>query len=145
MPDLQSLADKIEIQELLARYARGVDTSDWELWKSVFTPDAQLDYTDVGFPVGTPEEIAAAFAPGFEHIPWAQHVITNVEIDLDGDTATVRAMFLNPMQLPGMAEMSMCGGHYLHEMVRTPAGWKSRHLIEKNVWFHNRPGGEPAG
>jgi len=48
--------------------------------------------------------------------------ITNIESDIDRDTAQVRAMFYNPMQLPGMAEMSSCGGYYHHELVRTPTG-----------------------
>ncbi len=77
--DLQSVADKIEIHELLARYARGVDTHDWELWRSVFTDDAVVD----------------------------------------GPSAT--------------------GGHYEHELVRTPAGWKSAHLVEHPMWFVNPP------
>ena len=39
------------------------------------------------------------------------------------------------------AEQSYCGGYYHHELVRTPDGWKSQHLVEENVWFVNRPGG----
>ena len=70
-------------------------------------------------------------------LPWKQHYITNVEIDLDGDTADVRAAFYNPMQLPGLAEPSACGGYYHHDFVRTPSGWKSRHLIEESCWFVN--------
>lgn len=75
-PDIQAVADKLEIHELLARYARGVDTPD----------------------------------------------ITNVEIDLDGDDAHVRAMFFNRMQLPGMDAPSSTGGYSFHELVRTPDG-----------------------
>jgi SnoaL-like domain len=51
--DLQGLHDRLEIHELLARYARGVDSRDWDLWKTVFTPDAVLDYSSVGIPVGS--------------------------------------------------------------------------------------------
>ena len=65
--DLQALHDKIEIRELLARYARGVDTKDWELWKSVFTPDATLDYSSAGAPVGSRDELAAWLERGIEH------------------------------------------------------------------------------
>jgi len=68
---------------------------------------------------------------------------TNIESDIDGDTAKVRAMFYNPMQLPGMTELSYCGGYYHHELVRTPGGWRSRHLREENVWFANAPAGAP--
>ncbi|MGZ4694215.1 MAG: nuclear transport factor 2 family protein [Acidimicrobiales bacterium] len=138
--DLQSVHDKIEIHELLARYARGVDSKDWELWKSVFTPDATLDYSSAGAAVGTRDEVAAWLEQGLSVVPMTQHFITNIEVDLDGDRAMVRAMFYNPMQLPGMDEQSYCGGYYTHELVRTPAGWKSEHLVEENVWFVNRPG-----
>jgi SnoaL-like domain len=69
-----------------------------------------------------------------------QHLISNIEVHLEGDRAEVRAMFYNPMQLPGMDEMSFCGGYYHHDMVRTPDGWKSQHLVEENVWFVNQPG-----
>ncbi len=141
--NLQQLQDKIEIQELLARYARGVDTQDWELWRSVFTPDAVLDYTSAGIPIGKRDEIGAMFEQAFITIPWAQHFITNVEVDFpddgDGDQAKVRAMFYNPMQLPGKDEQSACGGTYEHDMVRTPEGWKSEKVVEHNMWFQNPP------
>jgi 3-phenylpropionate/cinnamic acid dioxygenase small subunit len=138
--DAQAVQDKLEIHELLARYARGVDTKDWELWKSVFTPDAVVDYSSAGAPVGPPDEIAAWLEQGLQVVPLTQHFISNIEVDVQGDTAKVRAMFYNPMQLPGMADMSFCGGYYHHEMVRTGDGWKSARLVEENVWFVNGPG-----
>jgi hypothetical protein len=137
--DLQALHDKIEIHELLARYARGVDTQDWELWKTVFTPDAFVDYRSAGAPSGSRDEIAVWLARGLDGVPMIQHFITNVEIDLDGDRAKVRALFFNPMHLDGMAEPSFCGGCYHHDLVRTPDGWRSRRLVEDSQWFVNRP------
>lgn len=130
-----------EIAALLYRYARAVDSKDWELYRSVFTEDAVIDYSSAGAVVGTRDEVVDWFAANFGVIPWSMHYITNIEIlDTDGETATVRAMFYNPMQLPGMAEMSACGGYYHHELVRTPDGWRSRSLREENLWFTNAPG-----
>ena len=139
--DLQAVGDKLEIGEQLARYARGVDTKDWDLWRSVFTDDAIVDYSQSGVMCGSRDEVSAFLAEAFATIPWATHHITNVEIDLDGDTARVRAMFYNPMQIPGVEGSSSTGGYYHHEFVRTVEGWKSRHLIEEPVWFLNAPGG----
>jgi uncharacterized protein (TIGR02246 family) len=135
--------DEAAIAALLYRYARAVDTKDWELYRSVFTQDAVIDYSSAGIPAGSRDEIAEFLKMGFTTIPWSMHYITNIEADVDGDTARVRAMFYNPMQLPDMAEMSSCGGYYHHELVRTPAGWRSRHLREENVWFVNAPVGAP--
>jgi uncharacterized protein (TIGR02246 family) len=135
------VSDEVEIARLLYRYARAVDTKDWELYRSVFTQDAVIDYSSAGIPAGSRDEIAELLSNGFTTIPWSMHYITNIEADVDGDTASVRAMFYNPMQLPGMAEMSSCGGYYHHELVRTPDGWRSRRLREENVWFVNSPAG----
>jgi ketosteroid isomerase-like protein len=142
MTDVTRVADELEIAALLSRYARAVDSKDWELYRSAFTEDAIIDYSSAGAAVGTRDEVVDWFAANFGVIPWTMHYITNVETEFnqDGDTATVRAMFYNPMQLPGMAEMSSCGGYYHHEMVRTKDGWRSRSLREDNVWFVNAPG-----
>ena len=137
---MQEMSDKIEITELLTRYASSVDTRDWERLKSVFTPEAELDYSSVQGPVASRDEVVAWLGSGLDTVPWTQHLISNVEIELDGDRAKVRAMFYNPMLLPGMSDCSFCGGYYNHELVRTPEGWKSRRLVEENVWFVNRPG-----
>jgi hypothetical protein len=139
--DFQAVSDKLQIQELLFRYARGVDTKDWALLAAVFTPEAVLDYTSVGGPEGSRDEVVAWLERSLAPVPVTQHFITNIEIELDGDRADVRAMFYNPMQLPGMPEMTVCGGHYLHEVVRTPDGWKSERLVEMSEWFVNRPTG----
>jgi 3-phenylpropionate/cinnamic acid dioxygenase small subunit len=140
--DAQRVSDELEIASLLTKYARGVDTKDWELYRSVFTEDAVIDYSSATPIVGSPQEVTDMLSAGFAMIPWSMHYITNVEIlAYDGDAATVRAMFYNPMQLPGMAELSTCGGYYHHEMVRTADGWRSRSLREENLWFVNPPTG----
>lgn len=136
------MTDEADIAALLYRYARAVDTKDWALYRTVFTDDAHIDYSSAGAAVGSRDEVADWLAAGFGAIPWTMHYITNIEADITGDTATVRAMFYNPMLLPGMSEQSSCGGYYHHELVRTPDGWRSRHLREDNVWFVNAPGGQ---
>ena len=50
--------DEAAIAALLYRYARAVDTKDWELYRSVFTEDAVIDYSSAGIPAGSRDEIA---------------------------------------------------------------------------------------
>jgi hypothetical protein len=151
------MSDAEEITALLHRYARAVDTKDWELYRTVFTDDAVIDYSSVGIPAGPRDQIAEMFSQTFRAVPWTMHYITNVEAEIFpggqdgtdsgsglGDTARVRAMFYNPMQLPGMPDQSSCGGYYFHDLVRTADGWRSRHLREDNVWFLNRPGADTS-
>jgi ketosteroid isomerase-like protein len=138
--DAQRIGDELEIAALLNRYARAVDSKDWDLYRSVFTDDAHIDYSSAGAAAGSRDEVADWLAQGFATIPMSMHYISNIESRVDGDTAQVRAMFYNPMQLPGMTELSYCGGYYHHELVRTADGWRSRSLREENVWFVNAPG-----
>ena len=84
--DLQELSDRAEINDVLIRYTRAIDTGDWDRLDTVFTPDAQIDYTESG-------GIAAGFAevkpwlaemlPAF--FPKRMHTLGQVEIRLDGD------------------------------------------------------------
>ncbi|MFN8225554.1 MAG: nuclear transport factor 2 family protein [Mycobacterium sp.] len=128
-----------EVAALLYRYARAVDSHDWELYRSVFTADAHIDY-GAEVVAGSRDEVVDWMAGNFSAIPMSMHYITNVEIlTVADDAATVRAMFFNPMTLPGMAELSSCGGYYHHTLVRTPDGWRSRELREEMLWFANPP------
>ena len=135
------MTDRGDITALLYRYARAVDTKDWELYRSVFTDDAVIDYSSNGIPAGSRDDIADFLAKAFTAIPMSMHYITNIEVDVDDDAATVRAMFYNPTQLPGFSELSFFGGHYFHELVRTGDGWRSRRLREEAVWSVNGPVG----
>ncbi|HEX9175436.1 nuclear transport factor 2 family protein [Mycobacterium sp.] len=142
--DVQRISDELEISALLSRYARAVDTKDWALYRSVFTDDAYVDYSSAGVIAGSRDEVADWLSQAFTAIAMSMHYITNIEItnvesQVDGDTATVRAMFYNPFQLSGMSDVSHCGGYYHHELVRGPDGWRSRSLREENLWFENAP------
>ncbi|MDT5081187.1 MAG: hypothetical protein QOJ80_5824 [Mycobacterium sp.] len=134
------MTDLDEISALLHRYARAVDTKDWELYRSVFTEDAVIDYSSNGIPAGARDEITDFLAKAFTAIPMSMHYITNIEADVEGDTAKVRAMFYNPTQLPGLSALSYFGGYYFHELVRDADGWRSGHLREEAVWAVNGPG-----
>lgn len=46
--DVQEIADRLELGELLARYVRAVDGGDWALLDSVFTADAVIDFSATG-------------------------------------------------------------------------------------------------
>lgn len=149
--DLQDLSDRIEIADLLTRYADAVDRRDWDRYRSVFTPDARIDYTSVGGVAGSVDEVCNWLAEALVMFESTQHMISNIEVELDGDTAAVTAMVINPMKLPdGTVHGTVwtTGGWYHHKLVRTPDGWRSRHLREEASWFQGLPqkpvSGEPG-
>src|SRR5215210_5715429 len=134
MLDAQSLSDRIEIDDLVTTYTRAIDTMDWDRLDEVFTPDAYLDYTATGGIEGPYPEVKTWLAETLPMFGAMQHFVMQKEVRLDGDTAEVRAYLYNPMMIdqPDGARWHMdVGGYYLHSLVRTSEGWRSRRLGEE--------------
>jgi len=87
-PTLEELYDRLEIDELLTRYATAIDTKNFDLLDQVFTPDAHLDYTTAGGIAGDFPTVKAWLAEVLPHFPQYQHVVGNRNVTLDGDTAS---------------------------------------------------------
>ena len=138
--DLQTLADRLEVDDLLTRYTRAIDTGEWDRLDEVFTADAEIDYTSTGGIRGGYPEVKAWLAQNLPMFPRRQHVLGQREVLLDGDpaqTGRVTAYFLNPMVLPqrdGSELLWEFGGLYHHDLVRTGSGWRSRGLVEELCW-----------
>ena len=136
--DLQAIEDRIAAEDLLTRYATAVDRRDWEQYRSIFTTDAVIDYTSAGGIAGTVDEIVEFLSTSLEMFEMTQHLVSNIDLEVRGDSATVTAMFNNPMRLPG-GDTWFTGGWYHHDLVRTPDGWRSQRLREESVWLDRAP------
>ncbi|MET0726949.1 MAG: nuclear transport factor 2 family protein [Acidimicrobiales bacterium] len=137
MTDLQSVRDELDIQRVIHDYAWACDNGDWELLKSVFTDDAYLDYSSTNGPAGSRDEIVAWLEQSLTQVPVIHHVVSNFQIDIDGDRANARAMFHCSAQLQGVDDMLVTGGYYDEELVRGPLGWRIQRLVEDNRWMKN--------
>ncbi|EFQ82396.1 hypothetical protein HMPREF0063_12558 [Aeromicrobium marinum DSM 15272] len=138
MLDLQTISDRLEIDDLVTTYTRAVDTFDWDRYRTVFTADATIDYTASGGISGTLEEVADWLAETLPIFSSLQHFVCQREIALHGDTADARIYMFNPMaitQPDGSTWRMEFGGYYLHRLVRTPEGWRSRELVEERAWL----------
>jgi hypothetical protein len=136
MLDLKQISDRIEIGDLLTEYTRAIDSGEWDRLDNVFVPQARIDYTASGGIVSDFAEVKAWLARMLPHFARRQHVIGQIEVTLDGDTAIVVAYFLNPMvmQKDGAERLWEFGGLYHHQLIRTEHGWRSRELVEEIIW-----------
>ncbi len=141
--DLQEISDRLEIEGALIRYTRGIDSGDWDLLDTVFTADAEIDYTESGGIAETYPAVKAWLAevlPAF--FPKRMHSLAQIAITIDGDEAVATAYFHNPMPIPdqqsddgqGGEKVVEFGGLYHHTLTRTPDGWRSTKLHEEIVW-----------
>jgi 3-phenylpropionate/cinnamic acid dioxygenase small subunit len=139
------LSDRLEIRELLDRYAAVVDERRWDALLEVFTPDAQVDYTSTGGKSGALRPVMEWLARALAPWPLNLHFVTNAAIELAGDRARSRCYFQAPMGrvLPdGTQEIITNAGWYDDELVRTPAGWRiARRVCTQTMMLGRLPSG----
>jgi 3-phenylpropionate/cinnamic acid dioxygenase small subunit len=131
--DLQIIADHFEINALLNRYALAMDNQDWDALRTVYTADAQIDYRSVGGPVGDVKTVLEWVQSTMPSFPESQHLLSNVDIVLDGDAATVQAAYFCQMRTV-VGSQFFCGGRYHHRLTRTADGWRSHHRVDAIAW-----------
>lgn len=143
---MQEISDRLLIQDLMICEASAIDERDWDLWESVFTEDALIDWSDNGGAKGNPKEVRAwaSVVLSTENFPYPQyqHMSTNYQIVVDGDRATCKQMQLIPISVPnvqGGRQIGFSGIWFEDKLVRTAEGWKIYDRREKLAWRHNFP------
>lgn len=134
---LQDISDKLEINELLARYCHALDQKDWEAFQAIFLPDAILDFTAFGGPKGSPADLQAFFTPILSSLASTQHTVSTIKIDLAGDNATARSAAIVPMTArvsEGKESTFVSGLWYEDALLRTPGGWKIKTRTQVRSW-----------
>lgn len=140
--ELATVMDRLAVDEVVTDYAAAVDDGDWEAYRALFTPDGRADYRSAGGVEGEAEKVAAWLAESMRLFPMRQHLIVNRRVrfgtlDQDaGDTARVRADYVNPMRFDaeGAAPDFVCGGRYAFGLLRTSDGWRLREVVVQEKW-----------
>jgi hypothetical protein len=143
MLSMQEMSDRIEIGDLIARYAHAIDDRDYDALDRIFTPDATIDYTELGGEKGTLAETKRYLAEAMGGFGSYQHMSATTRLDLDGDRAKARTILFNPMMMKheGEDRMFFIGLWYRDDLVRTEAGWRIAHRREEKCWSFNAPEG----
>ena len=135
---LEEISDRIQINDLLIRYTVALDTKDWELLDTCFTPDAQVDYTTSGGTKGVYPEVRKWLEKALAAFPMTQHFISNSTVEIEGDRARARTYVINPMGFPkedGSLHIFTVGAYYNDELVCTDAGWRIAERFEEQAFL----------
>ena len=120
--------DHQAICEVRYRYALGLDTRDWELYRSIFVDDVEIDFSSFsGESGGTmrADDWVATCRVFFTGLDASQHVMTNPMVTADGDRAHCRMYmtadhyFANDQG----GDRFVIGGYYDDRLVRTGDAW----------------------
>ena len=131
MLTLAEISDRLEIQQLLIDYSTAIDKRHFDDLDRVFTPDAYIDYREMGGIDGPYADVKAWLAKVLPNFPSYAHMLGNFDVRIDGDTATSRTICFNPMVVGGdTKQVLFCGLWYDDEFVRTPDGWRMSRRVE---------------
>ncbi len=134
----QELSDRAHIHDLLTRYTIAIDTRDWKLLDSCFTPDAFVDYTSSGGIRGKYPEARAWLEKALAPFAAMQHFIGNIQLTIDGDRASSCTYLINPMGFPnedGSLHFFTVGAQYKDQLVHTDDGWRIAERIEEQLYL----------
>ncbi|MFG2948236.1 nuclear transport factor 2 family protein [Streptomyces adustus] len=152
--ELATVMDRLAVDGLVTDYAVAVDDGDWAAYRELFTPDGRADYRSAGGIEGDARTVAGWLADSMRLFAMRQHLIVNRRVSFGileqdtGDTARVRADYVNPMRFAGPggdagAPDFVCGGRYAFGLLRTYDGWRLREVVVEEKW--RRLPGRPAG
>ena len=127
------LADREAIRDCLFRYCRGTDRADPDLLRTVYWPGAMDHHT--GFE-GTGEDFIEWALPRLALLEQKVHMIGNILIDLDGDTAKVETYLWSVSISPGdEPRQSVVAGRYLDRFEKRDDEWRIAERWVVHDWF----------
>jgi 3-phenylpropionate/cinnamic acid dioxygenase small subunit len=147
MLSLQEISDRMEIQQAMVDYATAIDTRDYDALDRIFTADAYIDYRAMGGADGRYPQIKRWLAETLQRFPRYYHLVSNVSLQIEGDSARSRIVCFNPMvaEMEGKRQVMFFGLWYLDRWVRTADGWRLCERIEEKCFDFNLPPGVHAG
>ncbi|WP_051683692.1 TIGR03619 family F420-dependent LLM class oxidoreductase [Blastococcus sp. URHD0036] len=118
-------ADNRAVAGLHHAYADALDRREFDRLDRVFTPDVVAEYPGGRRLDGLPALIAF-MRESHADVSRTVHRVVDVELTVDGDTATCTAAKRNDLHRDGDDGPTVVTGRYTDELVRTSEGWRIR-------------------
>ena len=115
--------DRQAIIDLTIKYCWTIDTHEFETLREVFLPNATALLGDEHNGI---ESIITRISTALSHLDASQHMISNHQVAIDGDTATSRCYF-HAQHVRRAADGGpnyIVAGRYQDRLVRTDQGWR---------------------
>ena len=138
--------EKLAVAETVYKYATGIDTRDWSLYRSIFADTVTFDFTSyTSRPARgdmTADDWVAGLRPLFTGLAATQHSMTNPSVRLRGDEADI-TMYMQAHHVYDAADPASwftIGGYYDDTLVRTHGGgWLLTAVTLTVLWRSGDP------
>jgi len=142
MLSLQEISDRLEIEQLLVDYGYLIDSGDFDGVDRLVAPDAFFDHSANGSVVGDYAAFKTFVSAALPKFPSYFHLMANIQIWVDGDTATSRCICFNPLVVAledGTRQVMFNGFWYRTKLVRLADGWRIRERVQEACFRYNAP------
>ena len=131
---IRVLQDRLDITDVLYRYASTIDRFDHAGLRSVLADDLWAQYGNAD-PVIGGDAVAAWIGEAIAPVVWQHHLLNVYHVDVDGDEA--RALVYHTSyqgfeDAPDTAKLLV--GRYHNELRRAGDGWKISRLVLEILW-----------
>ena len=131
---IRVLQDRLDITDVLYRYASTIDRFDHAGLRSVLADDLWAQYGNAD-PVIGGDAVAAWIGEAIATVVWQHHLLSVYHVDVDGDEASAlvyHTSYQGFEDAPDTAKLLV--GRYHNELRREGDGWKISRLVLEILW-----------
>ena len=133
-PAVRALQDRMDVTDVLYRYASTIDRFDAAGLRSVLADDVWAQYGNAE-PVSGGDAVASWIGEATANVVWQHHLLSVYHVEVEGDLA--RALVYHTSHqvfddAPDTAKLLV--GRYHNELRREPDGWRISRLVLEILW-----------
>jgi SnoaL-like domain len=136
---VQTVKDRLDIADVIYRYASTIDRFDFAGTRSVLADDLWAQYGNAEPLVGG-DAVADWIAEACKTVVWQHHLLSVYHVVVDGDRAKALVYHTSHQQMEDDPEgVFVLVARYHDELTRTSSGWKISKLVFEIGWGERRP------
>ena len=140
---VRALQDRVDVTDVLYRYASPIDAFDHAGLRSVLADDLWAQYGNAD-PVVGGDALARWIDEATAAVVWQHHLLSVYHTDVDGDDAKALVYHTSHQVFeddPDTAKLIV--GRYHCELRREPGGWRISRIVLEILWAEDKT--DPTG
>jgi ketosteroid isomerase-like protein len=133
-PAVRVLQDRMDITDVLYRYASTIDRFDLDGLRTVLADDLWAQYGNAE-PVSGGDAVARWIGEATANVVWQHHLLSVYHVEVDGDRASALVYHTSHQVFdddPDTAKLLV--GRYHNELPRETDGWRISRLVLEILW-----------
>jgi len=135
---VQALQDRLDVADVLYKYAYAIDSFDKDGVRSTLADDIHAEYGNLD-PVDGGDALTDWIWGATSSITWQHHLLSVYRVTVDGDDATGLSYLTSHQVFDGDPDTAkILVGRYHDDLRRTPDGWKISRRVAEFLWAETR-------